>query len=160
MKVFAVNVCLLFCFYIPSAFSQNIETNLQPKIHTIQLYAYGNQQGLPVYLLNSNEQLFLSFDDMDANVKSYYYTFVLCDYNWKPANLNPFDYIKGFTQNRIITYRYSSLALTRYTHYEARLPEKNSVPTRSGNYILKVYLDGDTSKLVFTKQMMVAIPGI
>lgn len=155
MKVFAANVIFLFCFYLPNAFSQHVEINLQPKIQTIQLHTYGNQQGLPVYLLNTNDQLFLSFDDMDANVKSYYYTYVLCDYNWKPVNMNPFDYIKGFTQNRITTYRYSSLALTRYTHYEARLPEKNSVPTRSGNYLLKVYLDGDTSKLVFTKQMMV-----
>ncbi len=155
MKAIAANVVLLFCFYFPAAFSQNIETSLQPKIQTIQLHSYGNQQGLPVYILNSNEQLFLSFDDLDANVKSYYYTYVLCDYNWKTANLNPFDYIKGFTQNRITTYRYSSIALTRYTHYEARLPEKSSLPSRSGNYILKIYLDGDTSKLVFTKQMMV-----
>jgi hypothetical protein len=92
---------------------------------------------------------------MDMNVKSYYYTFVLCDYNWQPVDLNPFDYIKGFTQNRISTYRYSSIAYTRYTHYQALLPDRNSVPTRSGNYLLKVFLDGDTSKIAFTKQMLV-----
>lgn len=135
--------------------AQNVEKVYMPNIQTAQLFMYGNQQGLPVYNLNGSGVLELEFDDMDANVKSYYYTFVLCDYNWQPVNLSAFDYIKGFTQNRITTYRYSSIALTRYTHYQAFLPEKNSLPTRSGNYLLKVYLDGDTSKLAFTKQLLV-----
>jgi hypothetical protein len=35
------------------------------------------------------------------------------------------------------------------------IPDRNSYPRRSGNYILKVYLDGDPSKVAFTKRMMV-----
>jgi hypothetical protein len=35
------------------------------------------------------------------------------------------------------------------------LPEQNSVPTRSGNYILKVFANSDTSKLIITKRVMV-----
>ena len=124
-------------------------------IRTAQLFEYGNQQGLPVYMLNTSNRLELEFDDLEGNVKNFYYTFVLCDYHWKPANLSAFDYIKGFTQNRISTYRFSSIAFTRYTHYQAFLPEDNITPTRSGNYILKVFLDGDTSKLAFTKRMLV-----
>jgi hypothetical protein len=69
--------------------------------------------------------------------------------------LNPFDYISGFPQNRISMYRVSSVALTRYVHYQVLLPEKNAVPTKSGNYILKVFLDNDTSKLAFTKRFYV-----
>jgi hypothetical protein len=56
---------------------------------------------------------------------------------------------------RINNYRFSSIAFTKYTHYQAILPERNSYPTRSGNYLLKVYLDGDTSKLAFTKRLLV-----
>ena len=140
---------------VPGASAQNVERIYKPFIQTAQLYRYGDQQSLPVYQLNSSDRLELEFDDMEADVKSYYYTFVLCDYNWNQLDLSAFDYIKGFTQNRITTYRYSSIALTRYTHYQAFLPDRNSLPTRSGNYILKVFLDGDTSKLAFTKQMMV-----
>ncbi len=124
-------------------------------IATAQLFQYGDQTQLPVYNLGGGNRFELEFDDLDANYKSYYYTYQLCDYNWKPVNLSPFDYIKGFTQNRITTYRYSSIALTRYTHYQAILPEQNSVPTKSGNYILKVFTDGDTSKLAFTKRLLV-----
>ncbi|HYE53519.1 MAG TPA: type IX secretion system plug protein domain-containing protein, partial [Chitinophagaceae bacterium] len=66
-----------------------------------------------------------------------------------------FDYIKGFSQQRINTYRVSTLAYTRYTHYQAVLPDRNCMPSRSGNYILKVFLDGDTSKVAFTKRLLV-----
>ncbi|MEO8769166.1 MAG: DUF5103 domain-containing protein [Ferruginibacter sp.] len=143
------------CFIFFTVSAQNVERIYQPYIQTAQLFMSGSQQALPVYNLISGGQLELEFDDMEGSVKSYYYSFVLCDYNWNQLDLSPFDYTKGFTQNRITTYRYSSIALTRYTHYQAFLPDKNSVPTRSGNYLLKVYLDGDTSKLVFTKQMLV-----
>lgn len=148
---------LLFVFFISQQLhAQQTEMVLHNNIRTVQLHIYGAQQELPVYRLNSNDKLELGFDDLDGNVKSYYYTYELCDYNWNPVNLNPFDYIQGFTQNRIATYRFSSVALTRYTHYQAILPERNSTPTKSGNYLLKVFLDGDTSKLVFRKRMLVA----
>lgn len=149
-------IFVLFVLCLPlSLGAQVVEKVYLPNIHTAQLYQRGSQASLPIMMLNSSERLELEFDDIDANVKSYYYTYVLCDYNWQPVNLSPFDYIKGFTQNRITNYRYSSIALTRYTHYQAFLPDKNSLPTKSGNYLLKVFLDGDTSKLAFTKQMMV-----
>ena len=151
-----ISFCLLFVLTFCNG--QEVERILKPNILTAQLHKYGNPQGLPVYILNTDTRLQLGFDDTDGNVKSYYYTYVLCDYNWVPVNLNVFDYIKGFTQNRISTYRYSSLSFTRYTYYQAILPERNSVPTRSGNYLLKVFLDGDTSKLVFTKRMLVVDP--
>jgi hypothetical protein len=56
---------------------------------------------------------------------------------------------------RITNYRTSSIAFTRYTHYQALLPDRNCYPTRSGNYLVKVFLDGDTSKLVFTRRFLV-----
>lgn len=127
-------------------------------IHSVRFHMYGNQQTMPVYKLNSGDKLELHFDDMDARVKSYYYTYQLCDYNWQPVNISTFDYIKGFTQQRIATYRFSSIAFTRYTHYQAIIPENNSLPIRSGNYLLKVFLDGDTSKTVFSKGLLVLDP--
>lgn len=148
-------VLTFFCSCSMLSQAQNVERVYKPNISTVQLFQYGNQQAMPIYTLNSGDQIELGFDDMEGSLKSYYYTYVLCDYNWKPVDINPFDYIKGFTQNRISTYRYSSIAYTRYTHYQAILPERNSYPIKSGNYLLKVFLDGDTSKLVFTKQLLV-----
>lgn len=146
-------------FFIGFTAKAQEEQIFKPYIGTLQLYQYGNQQGLPIYTIGAEDRIQLDFDDFEGRLKNYYYSYVLCDYNWQPVNLNPFDYIKGFTVNRISTYRYSSIAFTRYTHYQAILPEKNAaVPTRSGNYLLKVFLDGDTSKAVFTKRMYVLDP--
>lgn len=124
-------------------------------IRTVKLYKAGDIYSYPVMILNSNDQLELHFDDMDADVKFYYYSFQLCNADWKPANVQTFDYIRGFQSNRITTYRVSSLVGTRYTHYMVTFPERNSAPTRGGNYLLKVFLNDDTSKLAFTRRFLV-----
>lgn len=152
-SIYLVIVILLQVFSLYA--QKNPEAILKSNIKAVRLHVYGDQQALPVYKLNSGDRLELHFDDLDANVKSYYYTYQLCDYNWQPVRLSPFDYIKGFTQQRITSYRFSSIAFTRYTHYQVILPEANTLPTRSGNYLLKVFLDGDTSKLAFTRALLV-----
>jgi hypothetical protein len=146
---------LVFLFPSKSAIAQAPDSIYVNNIKTVRLYNYGNQLSLPVINLNSNDQVELHFDDLDADVKYYYYTYQLCNSDWTPVDLSQFDYIKGFTQLRISNYRFSSIALIRYTHYQVVIPDRSIYPTRSGNYILKVYLNGDTSQLAFTKRLMV-----
>jgi len=124
-------------------------------IKTVKLSLQGSPQTFPVISLNGGEKVELSFDDLDADVKNYYYTLVLCNADWTPAILNPFDYLKGFTENRIAGYHYSTIPLQRYTHYDVVFPNDNIQPTKSGNYLLKVYLDSDTSRLAFTRRLLV-----
>ena len=150
-----VLLLILFTFYAFAGQAQMKDAVYKENIKAVRFHVYGDQQSLPVYKINSGDQLELNFDDLDANVKSYYYSFQLCDYDWKPVDISPFLYTKGFTQQRIGTYRYSSIALTKYTHYQALLPDRSTSLTMSGNYILKVYLDGDTAKLAFTRRMLV-----
>ena len=152
MKKYLVFLLLLVCL---SASAQIPDAIYSDRIKSVQLHVYGNQLLYPVIRLNSNDRLELHFDDLDANVKSYYYTYQLCNVDWTPVIMSQFDFIRGFSSQRLTTYRLSSIAFTRYTHYTAILPDANMIPTRSGNYILKVYRDADTSKLIFTKRMLV-----
>jgi type 9 secretion system plug protein len=145
----------IFLFSIENINAQAPDSIYLNNIKTVRLYNSGNQLSIPVINLNSSDQVELHFDDLDADVKYYYYTYQLCNSDWTPVNINQFDYLKGFTQMKISTYRFSSIALTRYTHYQAVIPDRNGYPVKSGNYILKVFLNGDTSQLAFTKRLMV-----
>jgi Domain of unknown function (DUF5103) len=147
-----------FYFLLLAQFTGNAQDPDQVyynNIQTIKLHILGNPLSYPVLRLNSGDQLELHFDDREGGIKAYSYAWQLCNADWSPANLSVMDYVHGFTQQRIITYRSSSIALARYTHYQQVLPDRNSGPSRSGNYLLKVFLNGDPSQLVFTRRVLV-----
>jgi len=122
---------------------------------TVKLFQQNNQESLPVLQLNSTDIIELHFDDMDGYAKNYYYSFVLCNADWQPADVSPFDYIKGYQTQRITQYRNASIAQTKYVHYQLQLPEQNCMPVKSGNYLLKVFLNGNINQLAFTKRLYV-----
>ena len=147
---------LLFCVLSSSLRSQRLPDRIyMDNIHSVKLFQQNNQLSPALITLNSSDLLELHFDDLSGVPKNYYYTLQLCNADWTPADVNVFDYIKGFLQNRLNQYRMSSIATTKYVHYQALLPEHNCIPTKSGNYLLKVFLDADTSKLAFTKRLLV-----
>ena len=148
---------ILFLLMIQASvlFAQIPDHIYKSNIHSVKLFRSGDIYSYPILKLNSNDLLELYFDDLDADVKNYYYTYQLCNADWTPANLQPYDYIRGFQTTRINTYRSSSIAFTRYTNYQALIPDRNCVPTHSGNYLLKVFLNSDTSQLIFTKRFLI-----
>lgn len=135
--------------------AQKPDEVIMPNVKGIKLYPLGNQLGYPIINLNSGEQLELHFDDLEPRIKNYFYTFQLCNADWSSVNLSTFDYLKGFSQVRLSQYRVASMALTKYIHYQAVLPDRNCVPIKSGNYLLKVFMDGDVNKLAFTRRVLV-----
>jgi hypothetical protein len=147
---------LFMLFLVGLTFAQRLPDQVYlSNIKTVKLNRFGDPLSYPVLALNSSDLLELNYDDLDGGVKNYYYTLTLCNADWTPAQLSYFDYVKGYSQVRINTYRNSSISLTRYTHYQATLPDRNCQPIKSGNYLLKVFLNGDTSQLAFTKRFLV-----
>lgn len=150
-------VCLFILPLIASA--QLPDETYHRNIRTVKLFLKDNQLSYPIINLGTTDQLELHFDDLDGYVKNYSYTFQLCDADWTPnPYLGPFDFIKGFTQQRISQYRVASIATQEYVHYQASIPDRNCMPSKSGNYLLKVFLNGDTSKLAFTRRLLVVEP--
>ncbi len=152
MKLSIIAIGLLSCFF---TYAQIPDHVYYPNIRNIKLYVFNNPLAYPIYNLNSGERLELHFDDLDPTIRNYSYTFLLCNADWTPAVISQFDYIRGFTQQRITTYRSSSIAYTKYIHYQAMIPQQNAAPSRSGNYLLKVFADGDTSKVLFSRRFLV-----
>ncbi len=146
----------LFLFFIwHEVNGQLADKIIASNIYSVKLHPLGAPLNYPIIRLNAPDRLELHFDDMDADVKYYSYTFILCNADWSQANLSQFDYMQGFSNVRINTYRNSNTVLTRYTHYTTEVPTRNTYPTRSGNYLLKVFINGDTSQMAFSKRFLV-----
>ncbi|MDE1191101.1 MAG: DUF5103 domain-containing protein [Arachidicoccus sp.] len=146
-------VTFIISFISTISFAQDVVYD--QNIHGIQLSPSGNQWAYPVINLGSQNALQLDFDDFSSSPQDYYYTFQLCDADWNIAPLTNFDFIKGFSQNRISKYTVSSYAKTKYIHYSLSFPQQNMMPIKSGNYILKVFADGDTSQVLFTRRFLI-----
>lgn len=156
LRSLQISITCLSLLFSPILFAQNnADVVKMQNISSVKVYLRGKQMAYPIIGLNTADQIELHFDDLDARVKNYYATFQLCNADWTSADLSTFDYLRGFSNIRLNQYRVSSVAFTKYIHYQAMLPDRNCIPTKSGNYLLKVYLDGDTSKLAFTRRVLV-----
>lgn len=129
-------------------------------IKTVRLHLEGLQLSTPIITLNSFEKLHFSFDDLDGDFKTYYYTLVHCDHNWVPSDINAFDFLEGFTEDMITDYAFSFNTLQPYTHYRLQIPNENMKPVAAGNYVIAVFADNDPSTLVLTRQFFVIDPAV
>ncbi len=127
-------------------------------IATVRFHLNGLDLSYPIIDLDSPGQLRLSFDDLDADVKNYYYTLQHCDADWTPSDLDELEYNAGFIDDRIDDYQYSFATRVPYTHYELLLPNDDVSWTKSGNYLLNVYDGKDKETLVITRRFMVVEP--
>ncbi|MBT3418177.1 MAG: DUF5103 domain-containing protein [Flavobacteriales bacterium] len=153
---------LFFLITILPFYSYSVEENrmhsnkiFSKNIKTVLLYNGENQLSYPIMYLNSDEKLTFSFDDLDADIKDYYYTIIHCNSDWTESDLMQSEYIDGFFSYPLIDYEFSFNTIQQYTHYNLIFPEQNLKPTLSGNYILKIFLEGNPDTTILTKQFYI-----
>ena len=123
-------------------------------IKTVLFHRKGWDLSPALMKFNSGEKLLLSFDDMDADGKEYMFTIVHCDANWKPSDLEQYEYIDGYYEDYIYEFQYSINTIVSYTHYELIFPTYDLKPKLSGNYMMKVFVENQDS-LFFTRKFKI-----
>lgn len=146
---------ILIGLYANSANKINPDKVYDSSIKTILVQPMGDALGIPVISLSQMNPLEISFDDLKAKYQNYFYSVELMNADWTSANLSSFDYLQGFNQNRITQYTISSIAIQSYYHYKFTFPNTSCRPTKSGNYIIKVYKDANPQQLIFIKRFFV-----
>lgn len=163
-------LCFILFFLTGNLFSQTVtaeddyvndnvlkydDYNYKPGIKTIEIHESTWEYSTPLIDLNSNEQIELSFDDLDGDQKQYSVSFIHCNSDWTPSDLMISEYLNGFFDLNLINFSFSMNTLQKYIHYSVLFPQQNLKFTKSGNYIAFVYLNGDKKDLVLTRRFMV-----
>jgi hypothetical protein len=131
------------------------DKNYRESIHTVQFHPAAVEFGFPIIRLNSTDKLRLDFDDFDADNKSFDYTLIHCDFSWKPTEIGVGQYLQNAQNETITSFAQSFNTTPQYTHYGLTFPTNMVVPTKSGNYIIKVWEDGDEDNLVLTRRFII-----
>jgi len=147
--------------YYNSGFVRNDNAVYRETIQTVLLYKAGFELSPPIIQLNSGEKLVLVFDDLDASYKQFRYTLVHCDAFWNRSDLLQMEYIYGYMDDFIEDYKFSFNTTVPYINYMLEFPSENLRIKKSGNYIIKVYLDSDKDEnVILTRRFMVYDPKV
>lgn len=135
---------------------RNYDYVYKEHIKSVRFYQHDSETDYPILSLQSPGHFILSFDDLEAYTKDFSYKIIHCNANWNPSTqLDPFDYIDGYQENRFYESKNSFNTKVPYTHYEIKLPNEDIKWTKSGNYLLKVYRDNDENDLIITRRFMI-----
>ena len=139
MKIWIFYLSFFFTLTILYSKSKKIlETN--PFIKTVIFSGGSFNSQFPI--INMNESLYLSFDDVSGDENFYYYKIVHCDFDWNRSKLLKSEYLDGSDDNLIEDIQSSYGTLQRYTNYKLSLPNNDVSFKISGNFILEI-LDTD-----------------
>ncbi|MDX2001242.1 MAG: DUF5103 domain-containing protein [Chitinophagales bacterium] len=154
--------CWLLCGVFARAEKGDTTLGLQftdytykPGIHTVRLYLEGMELEPPLITYSGGEQLLLSFDELGTDLQQYNYTYIHCNADWTPSNLSAYDYLTGFFEGTISNYSLSKATRLPYVHYQLNFPNEDLGLNRSGNYLLLVYANNDTSQRVLSRRFYV-----
>ena len=124
-------------------------------IKTVQLFRRGWEEAFPIIDLNKPEQLHLTFDDLNDDLKNLGYTFIHCDSDWKPSELLKIEYLDGIEDNSIDKYGFSSTMYQPFVKYDLVFPNEDIKFSKSGNYLLVVYDQDNEDQVVLTWRFFV-----
>lgn len=129
---------------------------LDPRLRTLQAHVAGQPLSYPVIGLADGSRLEVSFDLLADEREYLRYELMHCNADWQPSGLLDSEFLDGFNQADIDDYEYSQLTNTRYVHYSLSFPNESISPLISGNYVIRIYAEGDSERTLAMQRFMVS----
>ena len=147
------NILMLFFFLnISSLLKSQVEEVSEPiNIKTIIFKGENENDQFPI--ISIDENITLSFDDLNSNEEDYYYKIKHFNFDWKESGLFKNEIFDGFDNVRIANYSNSFNTLQSYTHYELKFPNDKTRFLVSGNYMIEVYNSLD--EIIFSRKFCI-----
>lgn len=152
-------IVLLACASAVSGSTPTRTAIFDPSIRTLQVEAAGMQSDPGILILNSNDRLTISFDQL-ADERSYLRcSLTHCDPMWRPDHLTPAEYTT-INEDYIEDYTLSGPTMVRYVNYRFQLPSERLTLPLSGNYLLRVYDESEPDSTLLQVAFCVLDPKV
>lgn len=155
INLLIITLALLFTC-IGSHAADTMTGMLNDRIKSLQVQLVGDPYAPPVINLGTDNRLMISFDHLAEDREYLRYELVHCNANWQPSGLVDSEFLDGFNIGNIEDFDYSNLAATHYVHYSIMIPNEEVHPRLSGNYLLKIYPEGDPDDVWLQCRFMVS----
>lgn len=129
-----------------------------PSFHTLQLKVNGNEMMPPVIVLDSDDRLQISFDELSDERRYMRYELIHCDARWRRDNLLTPEYLDGFNEATIDDFAFSRATTTHYVNYSLTIPNDDMRPLVSGNYLLRVFDETEPQRTILQARFCILEP--
>ncbi len=130
-----------------------------PNVKSLTSIVNGDWMNRPVMELHSDDQLQIGFDELSHNYHRFVYRLEHCEWDWTTSeDIFESDWLDGFNNNPIDSYRNSINTTVLYTHYELTIPNDRCRLKMSGNYRLTVYDEDQDNERVLQVEFYIVEP--
>ncbi len=147
------NILILFFFLNISSFLKGQVEEVSEPINIKTIIFKGENENDQFPIISIDENITLSFDDLNSNEEDYYYKIRHFNFDWKESELFKNEIFDGFDNVRIVNYSNSFNTLQPYTHYELKFPNDKTRFLVSGNYMIEVYNSLD--EIIFSRKFCI-----
>jgi hypothetical protein len=154
---------LLFCLLLVSLSLFEMQAQTENRIFSSSIWSpsvHPPEEPLlpPIVELFSEQQLEVSFDDLNHDTRDLSYRVLHCSAMWEKTDLLFMQYMQGFEIQPILDYAFSNNATTPYTKYWFRFPNESMRPTLAGNYLIQVFPTDNPDEILFQQRCFVLQP--
>lgn len=148
---------ILFLSAAVSAWAEDTMTGIfDDSFHTLRISVNDNYMAPPVLMMDSGDELTISFDEITESNSYLRYSLMHCNANWTQSSLVESEFLDGFNFGDVDDYEYSRMTATHYVNYRITFPNDRFRFKISGNYLIRVYRDDNPDTTLLQARFMVS----